>query len=73
MPGHAHALDCCVRHTRPIWPAPQVEEEPSGSDEEGWDAPAPAAQADGEEPDFDEDDSSDDELLLDELAADRGL
>lgn len=45
-----------------------VDETPSGSDEEGWDA---LAERDGI--DYDEDDdSSDEEFLLDQLAADRG-
>lgn len=50
-----------------------VDETPSGSDEEGWDQPA-APEADEEEDaiDYEDEDSSDDDALLDQLAADRG-
>lgn len=52
----------------------QVEEEPSGSDEEGWDVPLERQGGAGDEDvDFDEEESSDDELLLEELAAGRGV
>lgn len=50
-----------------------VDETPSGSDEEGWDQPAaPEAEDEEDAIDYDDEDSSDDDALLDQLAADRG-